>query len=333
MRILLLVLWSAITTLAVQSWIGNATIYRAELGPRIEAAHQALLTNVAPEALPWRASGMNSTNIRVVAVGLAEVIHQRTGQSIVQVYRMIDTVALFVGLFLLIPFLRLSVPTPYAILGALFFASLLPLTYQLFFFQPWDRLGLVSWIALLWLLKQDRVLPFAILLPFSVALKFDVILLPGLYLLFRWARDSGIDRRGLLVTAALFLVSFGTYFGLRWVRPGGFGGNTVAEQWAHNLTALQEMPFSYPPLLAFAVPLALALVAWRGLTPWAKAGLVFGLGLLAVFATRSNFEEYRAHIPAMLVILPAALESLAALNRRADPDPGPCQGGARSYEA
>jgi hypothetical protein len=313
MRKVILVVWAATLTLVMQLWVGGATIYRPELAPRVEAAHRAILENVPPDGKSWSASGMNTVNIRVIAVWAAEFMHRSTGLSVTKSYRLLDTVGLFAGLMLLIPYLRLGVSAPYAIIGALFFGTLLPLTYQLFFFHPWDRLGLVSWLALLWLLRQDRILPFALLLPVSVALKFDVILLPGLFLLFRFVRGDAEKARTILVTALLFAVSFGTYLGLQWWRPGGSEAVPAALILHDNIASLRGLNIAYPPLLAFAVPVVLALSGFSRLTAWAKACLLFGMGLLVIYALRSMLAEYRTEVPVMLLFLPAMLESLAAL--------------------
>ena len=270
MRIVVLVVWAATLTLVMQFWVGGTTIYRPELAPRVEAAHRAILDNVPPDGKSWSASGMNTVNIRVFAVWAAEFMHRSTGLSLTRSYQILDTAGLFAGLLLLVPYLRLSVSAPYAIIGALFFGTLLPLTYQLFFFHPWDRLGLVSWLGLLWLLRQDRILAFALLLPLSVALKFDVILLPALFLLFRFLRGDSAKGRTILITAVLFAVSFGAYLSLQWWRPGGAESVAIALVIRDNIAGVRDLHVSYPPLLAFAVPLVLALSGFSRLTPWGE---------------------------------------------------------------
>lgn len=142
-----------------------------------------------------------------------------SGLPLLKVYHAIDSVALFVALILLFGFLRGWAGRSIATIGVLYVAAILPLTYFLYVFHPWDRVSLVLWLAMLALLRRGRLVPFAIVLAASVAVKYDTVLLPGLYFLAYASRRSWL--RVSLTTAALFAVSFGMYAALRFTIPVG----------------------------------------------------------------------------------------------------------------
>lgn len=318
LRVIALVAWAGTTTLIMQQWIGSATIYKAELAPRIEATHQAIVDNRVPTGERWDALGLNTTNIRVGTVFLAEGIHRATGLAIPKVYRHLDTIMLFASLLLLVAFLGRLGPPEYALLGALAFAVVLPLTYQLFYFHPWDRLSLFFWILLLMMLEQRRIVLFSVLLAVAMVIKFDVILLPGLYFLATVPplRDrQGVLRTGL-VTAALFVMTFGIYEALQIMRPGGFEPVPLAALAAENLQTIRTLGISYPPLLGFSTVLLLAAVGAGRSTRFIRACALFGLLLLMIYVVRARFDEFRTEVPVFLLLLPAALVGVRRLCER-----------------
>ena len=318
LRVIALIVWAGSTTLIMQQWIGSATIYRPELAPQIEATHQAIVDNRIPPGESWDALGLNTTNIRVGTVFLTEGIHRATGLAIPKIYRALDTIMLFASLLLLVVFLHRLVPPEYALLGALAFSAVLPLTYQLFYFHPWDRLSLFFWILLLMMLEQRRIVLFAVLLAVAMVIKFDVILMPGLYFLAMVPALG--DRQGLLrtalITAALFVMTFGVYEALQAIRPGGFEPVLLAPLAAENLQTVRLLGISYPPLLGFSTVLLLAAVGVGRSTRFMRACAVFGLLLLMIYVVRARFEEFRTEVPVFLLLLPAALVGVRALCER-----------------
>ena len=108
-----------------------------------------ILENRAQSPGEKRALGVNTTNIRIGTVYAAEAIHRATGLSISRVYRVMDTVALFAALPLVFWLFRRMASREYALLAMLYVGSILPLTYFLFYFHPWDRPTLVLWILML----------------------------------------------------------------------------------------------------------------------------------------------------------------------------------------
>jgi hypothetical protein len=315
LRALAVASWAASTTLIMQLWIGRSTIYAPELAPKVEATHQAIVDNRVPGGGTWSDVGLNTTNIRIGTVFLAEGIHRATGMTVPKIYQLVDTIMLFASLVLLVVFLSRIVPSSYALLGAMAFAVIVPLTYQRFYFHPWDRLSLFFWIVLLMLLQQRRTLLFAALLPLAMIIKFDVILLPGLY--FLATVPPLHDRRGVvrsgLITAGLFVITFGIYWGLQAIRPGGFERVPLGALAAENVQTIRELGLAYPPLLGFSSALLLAAVGFRSAGRFAKASTLFGLSLLAIYVVRARFDEFRTEVPVFLLLLPAALVGVRLL--------------------
>jgi hypothetical protein len=293
----------------MQAWVGNLTIYRAENEARVEAAHTAVLTNAPIGGRSWSATGMNGTNLRVGAVWLADALHRNTGLTVPAAYQLVDTLALIVALLLLLGYLGQAVGPPLALIGVMAFATLLPLTYQLFFYHPWDRLSLVMWVALLWLLMRERLRWFTLLLPVAVLIKYDVILLPLLHGLHRLLRDRRVTRRTIMETAGMMMVSFGSFRLLKLLRPGGAEPRPVIDTLRHNMDVATHLGVRWPPLLAFALPAVLIIPAFRRLDAWSRAGALFSIGLLGIFATLTNFAEVRAQMPVLLLLLPGALQA------------------------
>jgi hypothetical protein len=312
-------LLAAVLTLVVQKWVGDVTIYRPELAERRQLLHEAILHNQIPEGFAsWTELGANDDNVRIGTVYFAEWLHRAMGVSVLKTYKALDTLALFVGLLLLFAYLLQTNQPPYALVGLLYVAAILPLTYFIGYFHPWDRVSLACWIALLMLLRQQRLIAFAVLLAVTVPIKYDTILLPGLYFLATVNRSNW--RLISFRTALLFALSFGIWVGLRFALPGGFEERHLVAQLRSNLHDFREAWYAYPPLLALALPIALALGGLRKSERFARASVVFGLLLLVPFFTRSNFIEIRAELPVLLLILPSALTALGTF---CEPQPMP----------
>lgn len=312
-RLALLVAFAACITLELQLWIGRSTIYRDELGPRIVASHDAIRANAPPDGKSWTAVGLNSTGIRLGAPLLAEGIRAATGMSIPKAYFVIDTAFLCLGLVLLALYLRGDVGDAAASVGVLLFAAVLPLTYQLFYFHPWDRIGLVSWIALLWLVRERRYLWAALLLPVAVFVKFDVVVLPGLVFLYGLVTERRLTRSTLVATAALGVSGFGTYLLLKALRPGSFEPFSMTAVMRENWAVFRESMLAYPPILAFAVPVLLVLVGRSALTAWGKACALFAGLLILYYVPKSMFVEFRAQVPVFLILLTPAVQAFRAI--------------------
>ena len=312
LRMAVIAVWIGALTLTMQFWVGKNTIYSPELVQKREQMHQMLLENRSP-AGGWGSVGANGTNIRVVSVFGVDAIHRVTGISVSNGYFVLDTVMLFVALALLLYYLSRLERGVYTILGVLFVGTVLPLTYQQFYFHPWDRLSLVCWISLLALLHARKLMWFAVLLPFAVAVKYDVMLLPGLYFFAETFRVRRVTKDGLGWTIGLLGIGIGTYVVLGLLRPGGSAPASMITQLTSNLRVVSQMHLRWPPLLGFAVPATLTVIAFLRCDPWARACAVFGLLLMVPFALQSNLSEFRAHMPVLILLAPAALTGVRAL--------------------
>ena len=315
-----LVLLSAMTTLAMQVWVGQNTIYSKELAPRIEAAHAALISNVPPGGGSWTAVGLNTTAIRVGAPFAAATISKLFNLSITKTYFLIDSTFLFIGLVLLGMYLHRSVSSPYAAIGLLYFIGLLPLTYQFFYYHPWDRISLVSWLVLLSMIRADRIVAAVLFIPIAVAFKFDVVVLPGLVFIFALFRERRVSKAAIVNSALLSVAGLGTYAMLRLLRPGAVEPVSTLDVLQKNWNAFLGSFPAYPPILAFAVPFAVIFLARSSLDAWGKSCFTFGVLLFAYYIPNSLFIEYRAEVPVMLLLLVPMCQGLSQLMPRDQPE-------------
>lgn len=298
-------------TLTMQQWIGDVTVYQSVNRAKAETLHRSILENRPPAGETWDSLGANGTNIRVGAVLIAEGVHRATGLSVARTYLLLDTFYLAVGLLLLARLLAAWFRDEYVLIGALYFIVVLPLTFFLVSYHPWDRLGLVFWMMLLLALRSNRTLAFALLLPLSVAIKYDSVLLPGLYFLANVKPTTW--RRTTLITTGLFFLTFGTFFGLQTLRPGGFAQPSLTQQIAVNFADMREMSLWYPPLLAFGVPLLLAAIGFKHADRFMRACAAFGVLLFVPLFLQSNFAEFRSQVPSLILLIPCALRGLEVM--------------------
>lgn len=314
---MLLIVLCGVLTLTMQSAVGGLSIYSESVEARRLQLHDAILNNQLPDGFEsWSSLGANGTNIRIAAVYSAEAMKQVFGISVIHSYWFIDTISLFLALFLLYFFLSNWLPRHYAVLGVVYVGSILPLTYLFTLFHPWDRLSLLSWVVLLMLVRSRRILSLGVALALSVTIKYDVVLLPGLYWMVHVSRAR--FTRTSLETIALFAVSFGAYFGLRAMLPGGFEGASMSALVVENLQRLVRLaayfpPIAYPPFLVFLLPVLLIIFRFPKDDRFLRAAIVYACVLICYFFIASHFEEVRAQMSLLLMILPAALLSLQAL--------------------
>ncbi|MFT7774333.1 hypothetical protein [Roseateles sp.] len=306
-------------SLALQGWVGDATIYGKQIEEQRAVLHQAILDNHPPGGRTWAEWGALSVQKRVGVVYLAEAVREATGLRIGAVYKLIDTVFLMLSLVALFAYLRRWASSTMALVGVLYFSAVLPLTYFFQLFHPWDRLQLFLWIVLLGLIADRRFGLLAVGLVLSVIVKFDTVLLPALYFATHLRREGrqrlvveSLILAGLVVGTSMVL---GRLFGDP-AEASRFALSGVLEQLGSNWAKLKSMALGYPPLLVHALPLVLALFGWRGQPRFVAMSLLFALAMSLIHLLLTNYEEVRAHMMVLVLALPAALVTVQRLLSR-----------------
>lgn len=311
---LALLMWLLATiTIGLQSWIGDQTIYSKQLEQKREEFHFAILANKAPGGAGWGAVGALSIQKRIGAVYLAEGIRKQTGLAVGKIYKLLDSVSLFIALLSLFFYLRKWVSDLYCLLGVLYFSVALPLTYFFQLFHPWDRLQLAIWIGLLYLVADRRFLLLAFGLVVSVLVKFDTILLPFFYFLVHYTKNQW--QRTTLESLVLLVLAFGTYAALGQLFPApldvsNFNLDGARAMLLSNAQTFADMNVRFPPLLVHVLPMFLSLFFLRFKERFVWASVAFGLGLSVVYVLFSNYVEVRAHMVVLVLVFPSALISV-----------------------
>lgn len=302
--VLLLIALCAVITIIETVYVGDATVYSAELADRRATLHDRILDN-EPPAIGWKADGTNGINTRVLTVFLVQGVADVTGLDPLRLYKALDAASMFFMLLLLYFFLRTWVEPVYAVLGVMYWGVVLPLTYAFHAFHPWDRISSLVWLLSAWAIVADRRLAFAALLAVGTTIKYDIIVLSGLYFL-TWATRANF----IAVTArfALFLaIGVAVYTGLLVMRPGGVGEGDMWALMARNVRVFFESPFTHAPLLGFGLLVPLCILGVPHASRFPLAAAAFGASLFIPFFALSNFEEFRAHTGVLLLVLPLAL--------------------------
>jgi hypothetical protein len=299
-------------TLTLQGWVGSATIYAPGLRAKRDGAHAAIITNTSPDPRGWHHAGMRGNAIRVGVPFGIEWLARFTGRTPSTLYRMLDTLMLPILLVSLWLLLRAHASDTEALIVMLLIAAALPLTYQLHYFHPWDRVSGVLWLGTIWLIRGRRPWLLAMLLPLGVLVKYDLALVFGLYWL------SHVDRHRWryvsIESLMLAAVGLGTYNALRWWRPNSFeAGYHVSERVAINLAEFLSQPVIWPPLLFFGPICILAAYGWRRASAFERAGVVFAGGFLLLALLTINLAEVRALMPAMLALAPCGSRGVGRL--------------------
>ena len=311
---LAMLLWLFATiTIGMQFWLGDHTIYSKSIEQKREQLHFGVVANEAPGGAGWGAVGALSIQKRIGVVYLAEAIRQYTGLPVGKIYKALDSLFLFIALVSLFFYLRKWVPDIYCLLGVLYFCAVLPLTYFFQLFHPWDRLQLAIWIGLLWLVADRRIVLLGAGLVVSILVKFDTVLLPFLYFLVHIDRSKW--QRTSVESVVLLLLAFGTYAALGRLFPSpmdiaGFDLGSAQRLLTRNAQTLLNMNVRFPPLLVHALPILLAILYLPTKPRFVLASVMFALGLSAVYVSFSLYEEVRAHMVVLVLVLPSALISL-----------------------
>lgn len=308
-----LALFAAVT---MQRWVGGETIYAKELEARRLQLHVAILKNLPPPGRTWASLGAQHTNVRIGSVWLAEGVHRATGMSIAKTYFVIDTLSLWITLVLLFVLLEEWVECVYSLVGLLYFISVLPLTYMFYYFHPWDRPSQALWILLLLCVKRQWRGRFAAVVAVSMFVKYDTVLAPLLYWLGSVRRDK--VKQATIFAAVMFAISFGILYFLVASFPQGASVprdiDYAVVRIARNLKYMIQSNVMYPPVLAHLLPAVLVPFGWTRADQTARAAAIFGgFCLVPIWFIESNFEEVRAQVALIILLLPTALLGLQRL--------------------
>jgi hypothetical protein len=281
------------------------SIYASSEQDKRQRMHAAVLHNTLPDGVgTWESLGANGSNVRVLTVWAAEAVRRLSGQSLQRAYFAVETAGVFACCLLLTAFLESRAGGPMALAGLLYFGSVLPLTYLFHYFHPWDKPSTAAWVLALLCAERRRWVWLGIVLIVGTLVKYDIIIFP-LLLLFGAGRHAS-RRSDLAVAAILFLIAFSTYFALRWLFPGGAEPRHVIAMATHNLRQMVEFGPFYPPLLALGVPATLAAFGYRSSDAFARACVGLAIVLGGSLFLQTNAIEFRAELPILVLLLPAA---------------------------
>lgn len=316
--LIFVLLLTGVVSLLSTKWIGGITIYAEELEGQRLFMHRAVLENRVPEGRTWGSYGANGLNIRIAVPYAVEAVHRTTGIGVLGVYQLVDLVCIFVFLNLYFLYLRHWFDATHCLIATLFVSALLPLTYLFHAFQGWDRPSCVFWIILLILLRDQRLLLLTMVLVLSVFVKFDTILIPLLYWLYRVTHAR--FWRTSLEAAGLFVLTFGVYYGLQQLLPGGVEPRSFSRYVAGNVESILTNHVTFPPLLMFGIPGLLAALGWKDGDRFQRSAALFALPMTGILFVMTNFIEVRAEMPVLFLLSPLALSGLRRVTQpRAEP--------------
>ena len=307
--LILLFSLSCIITLVQTQYVGDLLIYSDEHVENREMLHRFILANELPEGESWRDLGANGTKIRVGVVYLAEFVSKLLGISVAATYKYIDVISMVLSITLLFLILAKFVRVEEAIIGVLFIAAILPMTYHFHYFHPWDRISLALWLVMFLAIFANRPLLLAAVMILAIVVKYDAVVIPLMYFLVHVRRDN--YEKVFLVSFILSVLSFGEYFLLRELFEGGSSGDgSILLQIKTNLYHLLEHDIYHPAVLGLTLPAVLAIYGFRSSERSIQGATLFGLILLLPHMTLVNFREIRAEMPALVALLPGALIGL-----------------------
>lgn len=315
----LILIFALLQTTTLQHWIGEHHLY----GPRQFALknktlelHEAILTNKLKEGKTWNDYGGGSLNHRIGAVYIAEALRRISGKSLFSIYKWMDHAALFSVLVILFLFLRTQASSEYALIGTLFFATSQVTTYFYHYFHPWDRISQLLWVLGLWFVSKNQLKRVIAILVLGVIVKYDFLMLASVYTLFLFFSGRAVESfwKGGTVT----IVGIVTFLCVRALIPNS--DISVSPVWdrdwsflSTNLYLMKEAGLTYPPILVFSVPTLITLFGWNKLTPFQKGGAITALIATPIYFLTSFFNETRAEMPLLMMLLPSALRASSHL--------------------
>ena len=313
---------AATATLTNQAWVGGKTIYSDEFEPARARLHDAILTNTLPPGVAsWTSIGANSFNARQLIAWIAEGVHRQTGTSLSRSYFVVETVGVFsccLLLFLLID--RYAGPV-FGLAALLYYTSVLPLTYFLHYFHPWDKPSLATWIGAMYCVLRERWILLGVTLALGMLIKFDIVVFPLFVFLVEYRRRGW--RSAWPKAAAFAALTVALYTLLQRQFPGGSEPRPMVDLVLHNLRDMQNYAVKYPPLLGLGVVAAMAAFGYRAGDGFARAGVEVAAVVALLLFAQTYFIEFRAEGPLLVLLLPAAVTALRQQLRAPTKRPAP----------
>ncbi|HRY29993.1 MAG TPA: hypothetical protein P5079_08170, partial [Elusimicrobiota bacterium] len=166
-------------------------------------------------------------------------------------YLLLRGLATFFSAVLLHRFLAVYFPLPVALLGTVLAFAWLPLTYINYYMQETDPLNMIFFLLGYELIRRRKDAALAGLLPLAMLNRETPVLLPLVWLLYRW--DELPAGRLLLKFFGLCAAAFGPYFGLRFLF-GHHGAYAEFNDLALNLKSVNSYLYFFLLFGALAVP-------------------------------------------------------------------------------
>ncbi len=317
---ILLLLLISIVIINLQYWVGNHTIYKEALEGKRQFLHDAIYNNEIPTGKTWENYGAKDTNRRIFVVYLAAGVSKGLNIHVLKVYKMIDTVFLFLFFAVFYCYLRKWLDNEYCLIALLFLGNVFITTFQFYYFHPWDRISLFSWLILIWLIRERKEILLVFVLIISITIKFDVIVLPIFYFLYNYLSDPHKRLLIIIKSILLLIMTIGMHEVLNniYSQADALNSNVMFidrifnlfVQIKINIRHLINLKLSYPPLLMFLLPLSLSFIKWKEQSHFMRASVIFGILILIMQFPLVNFKEVRAQCMVLILLLPSAMLNL-----------------------
>jgi hypothetical protein len=315
----LLVLLMGIVSIVEVTFVGDTTIYSLKAANIREELHESVVHNKPPVG-GWAAHGANDAmNIRIAIPYLVEFLHEETGIRVLQLYKGIDLICIWLALIIFFAYLSEQFTSWESALACLYFAAILPLTFALHAYHPYDRASLVAWLLAIWCARARHFWKFSAVALVAVLIKYDAIVLPGLYFLGNATPQTW--RKYLSQSFAIGIILLTIFLGLFWLLTGSYVREDYMDQILRNFKMMIGTAIFYPPTLAFGLPVVLAILGYKSSDQFMRASIWFAGMIAVILIVAVNFEEVRCEQMLIPLLAPAALCGL----RRILGEPGASQ--------
>lgn len=298
-----------LATVVQMHYVGDATIYRAEIAEKRLTVHRAIVDYDGGHPEFWSSTGTETQASRFAIPAAIDHIHRMTGQPVNLLYTALDGACLFLLLIAVHSLLRSWLDPTYSLLGLFLFIAVLPISFAFHYFQPWDRATQLLWALSFLAIRHDRPLLLYVLIPLNTFVKFDAVLTPAVYFLGHigagnWRRV--LPQSAILGVLAMLPIAFVVY-----LRPDAFPPRGLSV--TVNLWEMATLHLAHPAVLVYLPLLALAYIGRQRADRMALAFVACALLLLVPHFLLTNFKELRAQLYIAILMLPAALIGLRTL--------------------